>query len=411
LRLLLYLTLTESEGSILGMACGRTLRANQTSGEKEADIVERNKMTSHKARARVLLLDLGAHYGGVENYLVNLAFLLRNDVDLYALCVLPELETRLQEQGVAVVRLPIFAGPLKPLRFLLAGAVLIWMMLRRRIDSVQLNGLLESALILPTRLLGRAAVYTRHGPFELEYYSLLRHPHKFLPRKIAQLSLRLASHTVCVSEAVAESVKPILSPSRFTVIPNWVPQQGTPRPVRKELTPAAEILCLSRLEHYKGIHLLLEATRSLPNVRVTIAGDGGFRKNLEEMAAGRTNVHFAGFLRDVTGLYERADIVVMPSLGPEGLPMTSLEAMARGIPCIFSDLPVHSEISDQGKGASLFISGNAESLHRALTTLLAQPEARQALAREALRIIDSRYTDNRVRGAYLTVFAKEEGLR
>jgi glycosyltransferase involved in cell wall biosynthesis len=177
------------------------------------------------------------------------------------------------------------------------------------------------------------------------------------------------------------------------------------------LAPAAEILCLSRLEHYKGIHLLLEATRSLPNVRITIAGDGSFRKKLEEMAAGRTDIHFAGFLRDVVPLYERADIVVMPSLGPEGLPMTSLEAMGRGIPCIFSDLPVHSEISDGGKGASLFISGNAESLHRALTTLLARPEARQTLAREALRIIDSRYTDTRVRGAYLAVFAKGSGGR
>jgi glycosyltransferase involved in cell wall biosynthesis len=108
---------------------------------------------------------------------------------------------------------------------------------------------------------------------------------------------------------VAESVKPILSPSRFTVIPNWVRQQGRPRPVRTELTPSAEILCLSRLEHYKGIHLLLEATSSLPDIQVTIAGEGGFRKNLEEMAARRTNVHFAGFLRDVTTLYERADIL------------------------------------------------------------------------------------------------------
>lgn len=368
-------------------------------------------MTSNKARATVLLLDLGAHYGGVENYLVNLAVLVRNDVDLYALCVLPELQTRLQEQGVTVVRLPVFPGPLKPLRFLLASAVLIWMMLRHHIDSVQLNGLLESALILPTRLLGRAAVYTRHGPFELEYYSLLRHPHKFLPRKIAQLSLRLASHTVCVSEAVAESVKPILSADRFTVIPNWVPEQGTPRPVRTELTPAAEVLCLSRLEHYKGIHLLLEATRSLPDIRLTIAGDGGFRTNLEAMAAGRSNVHFAGFLRDVTSLYERADVVVMPSLGPEGLPMTSLEAMARGIPCIFSDLPVHREISNGGEGASLFTSGNVESLRGALTTLLAQPKKRQTLAHEALRIIDSRYTDHRVRGAYLVVFAKQDGPR
>jgi glycosyltransferase involved in cell wall biosynthesis len=368
-------------------------------------------MTSNKARARVLLLDLGAHYGGVENYLVNLAVLLGDDVDLYALCVLQELQTRLQEQGVTVVRLPVFAGPLKPLRFLLAGVVLVWMMLRYRIDSVQLNGLLESALILPARLLGRVAVYTRHGPFELEYYSLLRNPHKFLPRKIAQLSLRLASHTVCVSEAVAESVKPILSKGRFTVIPNWVPQQGMPRPVRIKLTPAAEILCLSRLEHYKGIHLLLEATRTLPNIRLTIAGDGGFRTNLEAMAAGRSNVHFAGFLRDVSTLYERADIVVMPSLGPEGLPMTSLEAMGRGIPCIFSDLPVHREISDGGKGASLFISGNAESLHGALTTLLTQPTIRQTLAQEALQIIDSKYTDQRVRGAYLAVFAKQDGGR
>lgn len=364
-------------------------------------------MTPNKPRARVLLLDLGAHYGGVENYLVNLASLLRNDVDLYALCVLPELEARLRERGVTIVRLPLLAGPLKPLRFLLASAVLIWIILRWRIDSVQLNGLLESALILPTRLLGRTALYTRHGPFELEYYSPFRHPHKFLPRKIAQWSLRLASHAVCVSEAVAESVKPILPPSRFTVIPNWVPQLNTTRPVRTELVPAAEILCLSRLEQYKGIQLLLEATRSIPDLRLTIAGDGSFRKDLEAMAANRTDVNFVGFLRDVTALYDRADIVVMPSMGPEGLPMTSLEAMGKGIPCIFSDLPVHREISDSGTGAYLFASGDADSLHRALTTLLVQPKTRQTLAREALRIVNSRYTDACVRTAYLAVFAKE----
>src|SRR3954447_9048435 len=268
---------TELDWLRFGDGISDTCRGNQTSGEEEAAIVEQRTMNSEKARARVLLLDLGAHYGGVENYLVNIASLLRSDVDLYALCVLPELQARLRERGVAAVRIPIFAGLLRPLRFLLACAVLIWMILRYRIDSVQFNGLLESALILPTRLLGRGAVYTRHGPFELEYYSLLQHPHKFLPRKIAQLSVQLASHAVCVSEAVAETVRPILSTDRFTVIPNWVPQPGSPRPVRAALTPAAEILCLSRLERYKGIHLLLEATHSLPDVRVTIAGDGSYR--------------------------------------------------------------------------------------------------------------------------------------
>ena len=48
-------------------------------------------------RRRVLLIDLGAQFGGVENYLVSLAELLAGDVDLYGLCVLPELCTRLAD--------------------------------------------------------------------------------------------------------------------------------------------------------------------------------------------------------------------------------------------------------------------------------------------------------------------------
>ena len=80
------------------------------------------------------------------------------------------------------------------------------------------------------------------------------------------------------------------------------------------------------------------------------------------MALGVPNVRFVGFQRNLREFYERADIFVMPSLGPEGLPMTSLEAMAHGLPCIFSDLPVHHEITDHGKGAYLFRSGEVESL-------------------------------------------------
>ena len=77
-------------------------------------------------KRRVLLIDLGAQFGGVENYLVSLADLLAGEVELYALCVLPELSTRLAARGVKIIRLPMFPGVFKPFRFLAALITVLW---------------------------------------------------------------------------------------------------------------------------------------------------------------------------------------------------------------------------------------------------------------------------------------------
>jgi len=249
-------------------------------------------------RRRVLLIDLGASFGGVETYLLGLAGLLAQDVDLYVLCVLPELRDRLTARGVTVIQLPLFSGILKPLRFVTALAVLPLLLLRYRIDTVQLNGFLESLLILPARLLGRRAVYTRHGPFEIELYSWLHQPHKLVARKVARWCVRFTTHVVCVSQSVAESVQALLPPARYSVISNWVSDQ---RPFQPPAEQAArtQVVCVSRLEHYKGVHLLIDAARRLPQVDVTIVGDGSDRASLEEKAADVGNVRFAGFQRNL----------------------------------------------------------------------------------------------------------------
>jgi glycosyltransferase involved in cell wall biosynthesis len=355
-------------------------------------------------RPRILLIDLGGHYGGVENYLAHLAALVGDQVSLYALCALPELVDVLSLKGVRVVRIPLFPGALRPLRFLAAFLILPLLLLRYRIDVVQLNGFLESVLILPARLLGRRAVYTRHGPFELDQYSWRRRPLKFLPRKAAQWNARLATHVVCVSNAVAESVQPLLAQSRYSVIPNWVtlPPPREPRAASSSLT----VLCASRLEHYKGIHLLIEAASRMPQIELIVAGDGSNRSALEALARGASNIRFAGFQRDLAPFYQAADMVVMPSMGPEGLPMSSLEAMAHGVPCIFSDIPVHREITDDGNGARLFHSGDVDSLHRALLELSTNARLRQKLAADAVRIITGRYTEDRVKAAYLRILTE-----
>jgi glycosyltransferase involved in cell wall biosynthesis len=355
---------------------------------------------------KILLIDLGDRFGGVENYLLGLTRLLKVEGDLYALCVLPELAQRLQKLGVRTVLIPAFRGPLKPLRFFIAWIILPVLLVMHRIQTVQVNGFLEATLMLPARLLGRRAVYTRHGPFELEDCRWYRNPLRFLPRALARISVHLATEVVCVSETVGAEVRKIRPPVPVSVIPNWIPDQPADQPPPHPPQPGSSelmLLCASRLERYKGIQLVIEAMRGLEGLRLTVVGDGSYRAELEALAAGLP-VEFAGFQNDVQPYYEAADIFLMPSLGPEGMPVSSLEAMGRGLPCIFSDLPVHREITDDGQGALLFRSGDADSLRRSLQALANNAELRGKIAAAAYRIVQERYTEKTVRQAYVRVF-------
>jgi len=357
---------------------------------------------------RVLLIDLGSHFGGVENYLVSLTALLAGKVELHALCVLPELARRLEAAAAKTTLLPTLGGALKPLRFLLTALILPIILLRDRIDIIQVNGFLEATLMLEARLLGRRAVYTRHGPFEMELFPWYRAPLKFLPRALARISVHLATQVVCVSETVGIGVKRIRPAVPTVVIPNWLAGQGSPQLVRCEPGREITIVCASRLERYKGIHLAIAAIRGVPGAKLVVVGDGPYRGALEEMstdliASGK--VEFAGFQKNMQPYYELADIFCMPSLGPEGLPMSSLEAMGRGLPCILSDLPVHREITDDGVGAMLFASGDESSLQQAMIRVATDVAVRAKFAREGYRIIGERYTAERVSVAYLKVFA------
>jgi glycosyltransferase involved in cell wall biosynthesis len=360
-----------------------------------------------RAKQRVLLIDLGAHFGGVENYLVSLAEVLEGEVELHALVVLPELAKRLGERGAKTTLLPMFAGSLKPLRFLTAALVLPVMLVRDRIQIIQVNGFLEATLMIFARLLGRRAVYTRHGPFEIGNYKWYESPLKFLPRALARISVHMATMVVCVSETVGIGVKKITPPVPVVVIPNWLGGQGEAQTVRT--ARPVNVVCACRIERYKGVQLVIEAMRGMKNARLTVVGDGPYRGALEELAAGLSGevaVEFAGFQREMQPFYEAADVFVMPSLGPEGLPMSSLEAMGRGLPCILSDLPVHCEITDDGVGAMLFSSGDVAGLRAALEAMVEDAGLRERYGREGYRIVGERYTAERVRVGYLRVFSK-----
>jgi len=363
-------------------------------------------VAKHSRRKGVLLVDLGASMGGVEAYLEGLARILAQHMDVYVLCVMRELEERMEACGVQVIRIPKFSR-VRVLRFAAAMFSMMYLVVRHRIEIVQINGFLESVLLIPIRLLFRDAFYTRHGPFELDLFPWYRNPAKYIPRALSRYAAHLATRIICVSDTVGGMYRPLFPPGRVVVIPNWITALPSPRNDPEQEQQTVRIVCIGRLERYKGVQLLIEAVRDMIGVEVTVVGDGAYREELEARADG-LNIRFAGFHQDPTVFYRQADVFVMPSFGPEGLPMVALEAMSQSLPCVFSDLPVLLEITDGGRAAAIFRRGDVDDLREKLNLLRNNRQVRERLGRAAYEIVKRRYHEPVVRRAYLQAFSLPE---
>jgi glycosyltransferase involved in cell wall biosynthesis len=304
---------------------------------------------------------------------------------------------------VIVYRIPFPFSRVKTLRFLAAIFYMPVILFRDKIDTIQVNGFLESIFIPLARACRKRAIYTRHGPSELELYKWYREPLRFFPRYISRRCLGLSSLIVCVSEAVGESQRGFLPDDRIEIISNWVPDYTPISLSAINNGRAAQVLYVGRLEQYKGLYILLEALKDIPGVQLVVIGEGAYRGQLEILADG-INARFEGFQRDVTKYYEAADVFVMPSLGPEGLPMVTLEAMGRGLPCIFSDLPVHREVAGSPEAAMLFHTGDAIDLRDKLIAMISDDSLRLGYARKAFARVKNRYSAHAALQGYFRVF-------
>ncbi len=216
------------------------------------------------------------------------------------------------------------------------------------------------------------------------------------------VNARFAHRVICVSDAVACEVRRVVTADKILVIPNWM--SYSPRSVHRMTDhKKTRLLFVGRMDILKGLPLLLDAIHDMPDVSLTVVGDGAMLAQFQRQTMG-LDVCFAGFHRNVRPFYDAADIFVMPSLGPEGLPLVSIEAMGNGLPCLFSDLPVHREITDGGHTARLFRTGDAADLKEQLRSLIGDERQRKELARAGYQRVRALYSAAAAHGSYLNAF-------
>jgi L-malate glycosyltransferase len=153
-----------------------------------------------------------------------------------------------------------------------------------------------------------------------------------------------------------------------------------PRPVRQDLKSMTLVFVGSMSQLYKAPDVLIKAVAVCAkqglDLNLLMLGDGKYRAELEQLAKSQDisdRVEFLGQLAAgdaVQAQLDRADLFVLPSL-TEGLPRAIIEAMARALPCIASQV---GGIPELLSSEDLFAPGDVDALADKIKEVIADPE-------------------------------------
>lgn len=185
----------------------------------------------------------------------------------------------------------------------------------------------------------------------------------------------------------------VCDPNKITVMHNGVAVPAKP------CSPCShqDVLFLGRLDANKSPDVLLRASRGVlkrfPETKIVFGGDGEVEKNkaLAKELGIENRCEFHGWVSgsDREALFERAAVYCLPSKN-EGLPMSLLEAMARGIPAVATPVGGIPQVIDDGVNGMLVPVGDCCALATALCEALDSSELRKSMgykAREKVRSI------------------------
>ncbi len=201
------------------------------------------------------------------------------------------------------------------------------------------------------------------------------------------------------------------APGKVVVLPNGVdvPAAAVQRPAAKSDGPI-RLLFVGRLVANKGVPDLLSAIEILSKTEppdryvLDIVGSGPL---LEQLKATNTldSVQFRQKVGDqeLEKLYASADALVLPTLF-EGMPTVVLEAMARAVPVLVTDVGASRELVDSSNG-EIIPKRDPQALANALRRLhRIGPDARQRLGAAGRARALARFTWARVADAHVDLF-------
>jgi glycosyltransferase involved in cell wall biosynthesis len=214
------------------------------------------------------------------------------------------------------------------------------------------------------------------------------------PRRIAwrgavRRAYRRADRVVAVSDALGELLR-----SDLGVVPVDTVHNGVHLPPERDLRPreGRTVGFLGRLSVEKAPDLFLEAVRDV-DCRARVFGDGPLAGRLRDAAAGLGHVTLEGWT-DRDAALDAIDLLVLCSRR-EALPLSCIEAGARGVPVLARDVGGVREVlgADPRLREHCIVPASASpaDVGARLTRLLDDPELRCELGRRLRETVARRF--------------------
>jgi glycosyltransferase involved in cell wall biosynthesis len=170
------------------------------------------------------------------------------------------------------------------------------------------------------------------------------------------------------------------------------------------------IVTVARLSAEKDIGNLLRAAShvvaAFPQARFEIAGDGPCRAELAQLARDlhlAEHVIFHGEVRDIPALLARARLFVLPSQS-EGISLTLLEAMARGLPIVTTAVGGNPEVVEAGATGLLVPARDPKVLGQAIGALLSDPARGRQMGRAGRRRVENYFDIRKMMARYEALY-------
>jgi glycosyltransferase involved in cell wall biosynthesis len=169
-------------------------------------------------------------------------------------------------------------------------------------------------------------------------------------------------------------------------------------------------LSIGRLHPDKGHEYAIRAwthvLKRWPQARLLIVGDGDDELRLKALAGQLSltdSVVFAGYRRDLVELFARADIFLRTSVN-EGVNLTTIQAMAAGLPAIGFKNPAPKEIIGDHVNGQLVQLGDEVALGQAISSISGEKELLHQLGRTARWQVSQYYDIQKVVRFYENIY-------
>jgi glycosyltransferase involved in cell wall biosynthesis len=164
---------------------------------------------------------------------------------------------------------------------------------------------------------------------------------------------------------------------------------------RKELGISDDttvLLSVGEMIKRKNHETALKALANLKdeNIVYLICGRGeldGYLKRLTKKLLIEDKVKFLGFRNDIAEICCASDMFIFPSY-QEGLPVSMMEAMAAGLPCVFSKIRGNIDLIEDGIGGYMVNPDDYNGFANAILKLIKEKYLRSAMGRANLERIN-----------------------